>query len=41
MDTIDLEKEDISQIVYEVVNTKAASPDNKDKRAPEKKKTQT
>lgn len=38
MDTIDLEKEDISQIVYEVVNAKAASTDNKDKRAPEKKK---
>lgn len=38
MDTIDLEKEDISQIVYEVVNAKAASPDNKGKRAPEKKK---
>lgn len=38
MDTIDLGKEDISKIVYEVVNAKAASPDNKDKRAPERKK---
>ncbi len=38
MDIIDLAKEDISQIVYEVVNEKAASPANKDKRAPEKKK---
>lgn len=38
MDTIDPEKEDISNIVYEVVNSKAASPDNKDKRAPERKK---
>lgn len=38
MDIINLEKEDISQIVYEVANAKAASPDNKDKRAPEKKK---
>lgn len=35
MDTIDLEKEDISSIVYEVVNAKAASSENKDKRAPE------
>ena len=38
MDTIDLVKEDISQIVYEVVNAKAASPENKEKRVPEKKK---
>ncbi len=38
MDTIDLAKEDINQIVYEVVNQKAASPANKDKRAPEKRK---
>ncbi|MDD7026569.1 MAG: IS630 family transposase, partial [Lachnospiraceae bacterium] len=38
MDTIDLEKEDINEIVYEVVNAKAAGSDNKDKRAPEKKK---
>lgn len=34
LDDIDLEKEDISQIVYEVVNHKAASQENKDKRAP-------
>jgi len=34
LDDIDLEKEDISQIVYEVVNHKAASAENKDKRAP-------
>ncbi len=34
LDDIDLEKEDISQIVYEVVNHKAASEENKDKRAP-------
>lgn len=33
MDTIDLEKEDVSQIVYEVVNAKAASLENKEKRA--------
>ena len=38
MDTIDLENEDISQIVYEVVNAKAASENNKDKRAPERPK---
>lgn len=38
MDTIDLEKEDVSKIVYEVVNAKAASPENKGKRAPEQKK---
>lgn len=38
METIDLEKEDIKKIVYEVVNAKAASQDNKDKRAPERKK---
>lgn len=37
METIDLEKEDISQIVYEVVNAKAASDENKGKRAPEPK----
>lgn len=37
MDTIDLEKEDISKIVYEVVNAKAASPENKCNRAPEVK----
>lgn len=34
LDDIDLEKEDISQIVYEVVNHKAASQENKDKRTP-------
>ena len=38
MDTIDLEKEDIQQIVYEVVNAKAVSAENKDKRAPERPK---
>ena len=31
---IDLAKEDISQIVYEVVNHKAANACDKDKRAP-------
>ena len=35
MDTIDLSKEDIDSIVYEVVNAKAASAENKDKKAPE------
>ena len=35
MDTIDLSKEDINSIVYEVVNTKAASAENKGKKAPE------
>ena len=43
MDTIDLSKEDIDSIVYEVVNAKAASAENKDKKVPEpisrKKKT--
>ena len=34
LDDIDLEKEDISQIVYEVVNQKAASCENAGKRAP-------
>lgn len=34
LDDIDIEKEDISQIVYEVVNHKAASQENKEKRAP-------
>ncbi len=34
LDDIDLEKEDIGQIVYEVVNHKAASQENQDKRAP-------
>lgn len=35
MDTIDLSKENIESIVYEVVNAKAASAENKGKRAPE------
>lgn len=34
LDDIDLEKEDISQIVYEVVNHKAANCENAEKRAP-------
>ena len=34
MDTIDLSKENIDSIVYEVVNKKAASEENKNKRAP-------
>ncbi len=34
MDTIHLEAEDISQIIYEVVNAKAASAENQGKRAP-------
>lgn len=34
MDTIDLSKEDINSIVYGVVNAKAASAENKDKKAP-------
>ena len=34
LDDIDIEKEDLSQIVYEVVNHKAAKPNDKDKRAP-------
>ena len=34
MDTIDLDKEDIESIVYEVVNAKAASDENKNKKAP-------
>ena len=38
MDTIEPEKEDVSKIVYEVVNAKAASVENKGKRAPEIKK---
>lgn len=38
METINLEEEDIQQIVYEVVNAKAASAENKDKRAPERPK---
>ena len=34
MDTINLDEEDVSQIVYEVVNAKAAKPEYKGKRAP-------
>ena len=34
LDDIDMEKEDLSQIIYEVVNRKAAKPTDKDKRAP-------
>lgn len=34
METIDLSKEDVDTIVYEVVNEKAASPENQGKRAP-------
>lgn len=34
MDSIDLSKEDISSIVYEVVNAKAVRPEDADKRAP-------
>lgn len=34
MDTIRLEDEDVNQIIYEVVNAKAANPENKSKRAP-------
>ena len=34
MDTIDLSKEDIDSIVYEVVNAKAASAENKAKKVP-------
>lgn len=38
LDDIDLEKEDISQIVYKVVNHKAARACDKDKRAPKPRK---
>lgn len=38
LDDIDLEKEDINQIVYEVVNHKAANTCDKDKRAPKPRK---
>lgn len=38
MDTINPEKEDVSSIVYEVVNAKAASPESQGKRAPRVKK---
>ena len=34
LDDIDIEKEDLSQIIYEVVNHKAAKATDKDKRAP-------
>ena len=34
MDTINLDEEDISKIIYEVVNAKAAKPEDKDKHAP-------
>ena len=34
LDDIDMEKEDLNQIIYEVVNHKAAKPIDKDKRAP-------
>ena len=35
LDTIDLSKEDVSTIVYEVVNAKAAGSENQGKRAPQ------
>ena len=35
LDDIDVEKEDINKIVYEVVNHKAAKPEDQHKRAPE------
>ena len=38
LDDIDLEKEDISQIVFEVVNHKAANTCDQDKRAPKPQK---
>ena len=38
LDDIDLEKEDISQIVYEVVNNKAAKACDRNKRAPKPRK---
>lgn len=38
LDDIDLDKEDISQIVYEVVNGKAANACDKEKRAPKPRK---
>lgn len=34
LDDIDIEKENLNQIIYEVVNRKAAKPTDKDKRAP-------
>lgn len=41
LDDIDLENEDISQIVYEVVNHKAANACDKDKRAPKPRTRKT
>ena len=41
LDEIDLEKEDISQIVYEVVNSKAAMPCDQGKRAPKPRAQKT
>ena len=38
METINLEKENIDDIVYEVVNAKAASSENQGKRAPAPRK---
>ena len=35
LNDIDIEKENLNQIIYEVVNCKAAKPIDKDKRAPE------
>lgn len=37
LDDIDLEKENVSQIVYEVANYKAACAENQEKRAPKPK----
>ena len=37
IDDIDLEKEDLSQILYEVVNRKAANPADRDKRVPKQR----
>ncbi len=37
LDDIDLEKEDVSQIVYEVVDHKAVRVEDQDKRAPKPK----
>ena len=34
LDTIDLSEKDVDTIVYEIVNAKAASPENQGKRAP-------
>jgi len=38
METINLEEENIDNIVYEVVNVKAASSENQGKRAPATRK---